>query len=52
MLATFKNVLCPGPNHLLTTSADDPSLHFIITLSGTRAIIKVSGHHHQWLAGG
>ena len=26
MLATSKNVLFPGPNHLLTTSADDPSL--------------------------
>ena len=26
MLATSKNVLCPGHNHLLTTSADDPTL--------------------------
>ena len=26
MLATSKNVLFPGHNHLLTTSADDPSL--------------------------
>ena len=25
-LATSKNVLFPGPNHLLTTGADDPSL--------------------------
>ena len=25
MLATSKNVLFPGPNHLLTTGADDPS---------------------------
>ena len=24
MLATSKNVLFPGPNHLLTTGADDP----------------------------
>ena len=40
LLATSKNVLFPGYNHLLTTSADDPSL-FIITLAGTRAIIKV-----------
>ena len=26
MLATPKYVLFPGPNHLLATSADDPSL--------------------------
>ena len=26
MLVTFKNVLFPGHNHLLTTVADDPSL--------------------------
>ena len=26
MLATSKNVLLPGHNHLLTTGADDPSL--------------------------
>ena len=26
MLATSKNVLFPGHNHLLTNSADDPSL--------------------------
>ena len=26
MLATFKNVLFPGHNHLLTTSTDDPAL--------------------------
>ena len=26
MLATSKNVLFPGHNHLLTTGADDPSL--------------------------
>ena len=24
----------------------------IITFAGTRVIIKVSGHQHQWLAGG
>ena len=40
------NILFPGHNHLLTTSADDPSL------AGTWAIIKVSGHQHRWLAGG
>ena len=42
MVATSKNVLFPGPNHLLTTSAD----------AGTRAIITVSGHHYWWLADG
>ena len=26
MLATSKNVLFPGHNHLLTTGADDPTL--------------------------
>ena len=46
MLATFKNVLYPGHNDLLTISTDDPSL------AGTWAIIKVSGHQYQWLAGG
>ena len=46
MPATSKNVLFPGPNHLLTTSADDPSF------AGAQAIIKVSGHQHWWLAGG
>ena len=46
MLATSKNVLFPGLNHLLTTGTDETSL------SGTRAIIKVKGHQYQWLAGG
>ena len=46
MLATSKNVLFPGYNHLLTTGADDPSL------ADDWVIIKVSGHQHQWLAGG
>ena len=46
MLATSKNVLFPGHNHLLTTGTDD------ISLTGTQAIIKVSGHKYQWLAGG
>ena len=46
MLATSKNVLFPGHNHLLTTGTDDPSLN------GTRTIIKVSGHQYRWLAGG
>ena len=46
MVATSKNVLFPGHNHLLTTGADDPSL------AGTPAIIKVLGHQYQWLVAG
>ena len=47
MLATSINVLFSGHNHLLiTTGTDDPSL------AGPGVIIKVSGHQHQWLAGG
>ena len=46
MLATSKNVLFLGHNHLLTTGTDDPSL------TGTWAIIKVPGHQFLWLAGG
>ena len=44
--ATCQNVLFPGHKHLLTTGADEPSL------AGARAIIKVLGHQHWWLAGG
>ena len=40
MLATSKNVLFAGPNHLLTTGVDDP--HFI-TFADAWEIIKVSG---------
>ena len=46
MLAISKNVLFPGHNHLLSTGTGDPSL------TDARAIIKGSGHQHQWLAGG
>ena len=46
MLATSKNILFPGHNHLLTTSSDDP------LLAGTLAIIKVLGYQYWWLAGG
>ena len=46
MLATSKNVLFPGHNHLVTTGTDDP------ILAGARAIIKVPGHQYRWLAGG
>ena len=45
MLATSKNVLFPGHNHLLIFT-------LIITLVGAHAIIKVSGHQYWWLAGG
>ena len=50
MLASSKNVLFPGHNHLLSTGTNDPSL--IITLAGNLAIINVLGHQHWWLAGG
>ena len=46
MLATPKNVLFPGHNHLLTTGTDGPSL------TSAQVIIKVSGHQYGWLAGG
>ena len=46
LLATSKNVLFSGHNHLLTTSTDDPSF------ACARAIIKVWGHQYRWLAGG
>ena len=45
-VATSTNVLFPGPNHLLTTGTDDPSL------AGAQAIIKVSSHQYRSLAGG
>ena len=47
-LATSKNVLFSGHNHLLTTGrpTGNPSL------AGAWAIIKVLGHQHWWLAGG
>ena len=44
MLATSKSVLFSGPNHLVTTGTDDPSL------AGTRAIIRVKGHQYRWLS--
>ena len=46
MLATSKNVLFPGHNHLLTTGADDPTFW----LSPERQ--RVKGHQYRWLAGG
>ena len=50
MLATSKNVLFTGHNHLLSTGTDDSTL--IITLAHAQAIIKVSGNQYRWLAGG
>ena len=50
MLVTTENVLFPGDNHLLTTGTDDPTL-WLSPLLVLRAIIKVSGHPYQWLAG-
>ena len=46
MLTTYKNILFPGHNYLLTTSTDGPSL------AGVWSIKKVSGHQYRWLAGG
>ena len=42
-IATSQNVLFLGPNHLLTTSTDGPSL------ACGQVITKVSGHQYQWL---
>ena len=50
MLATSKNVLFPGHNHLLTTITDD-NFPFFIILAGAQAIIKVLGHQYRWSAG-
>ena len=52
MIATSKNVLFPGHNHLLTTGTDDRRLNLIITERQQGLISKVSGHQYQWLAGG
>ena len=49
MLATSKNVLFPGHDHLLTTGTDD--LYFS-TLAGAWVTMKVSGYQYLWLAGG
>ena len=46
MLATSKNVLFAGHNHLLTTDTYD------LSLAGAWGIIKVSDHQYRWLAGG
>ena len=45
VLTTSKNVLFPGPNHLLTTGTDDLTLW----LSPERQWVK--GHQYRWSAG-
>ena len=40
MLATSKNVLFPGHNHLLTTGTDDQTLD-------AQAIIKMNDHQYR-----
>ena len=42
MLATSKNVLFPGYNHLLTTSADDPTLWLSPERKVTQHYIKTA----------
>ena len=44
MLATSKNVLSPGHNHLLTTGTDDLTL--IIAQAPARVMIKVLDHQY------
>ena len=41
MLATSKNVLFPGHNHLLTTGTDDPTLWYCQ---------RVKGHQYRWFS--
>ena len=42
MLATSKNVLFPGHNHLLTTGANDPSLYHLRWGSGDNQSVRSS----------
>ena len=44
-LEMYSFTLQPPGKHLETTGADD------LTLASARAIIKVSGHQHQWFPG-
>ena len=46
MLATFKNDLFRGYNHLLTSGADDPTLRLLAKCQ------RVNDHQYWWLAGG
>ena len=46
MLATSKNLLFPGHNHLLTTGTDDPILWLL------PAYQRVKGQQDPWLSGG
>ena len=45
MLATAKNVLFPGHNHLLTTGTDD------LTFWLSPECQQVKGYQYRWLAG-
>ena len=45
MVATSKDVLFSGHNHLLTTGTDD------LSLAGAQVVIKVPGHQYHWFAG-
>ena len=46
MLATSKNVLCPGHNHLLTTGTDEPTLYCPSASEGEESSIPVVS---RWL---
>ena len=48
MLATSKNVLFPGHNHLPTTSTDNPIQQFDYRLSASYDL--EIGHFSKWLA--
>ena len=50
MPSTSKNVLFSDHNHLLTTSAEDPTLIFV--WGPAKEIFELKGHQQQWLAGG
>ena len=47
MLATSKNVLFPGHNHLLTSGTGLPDTLIIVPVPAT-----VKSHQYQWLAAG
>ena len=52
IISTSIIVLFPGHKHLLTSSADDPTLCLIIAGGQARLMIKVKGDQHWCLAGG
>ena len=49
MLATSKNVLFPGHNHMLTTGTDTSDT-WIITQAPLRVIIQLKGNQYSVLA--